>query len=181
MAHMDVVGVEAAQWSVEPFGGVVRDGYLYGRGAIDDKGMVAANLVAMLLLKRHVVDAGGTLSRDVVFVANADEEASGRLGMAWLLEHHPELARAEFALNEGGRTRVVGGRALYLAVQNTEKVPHVVTVTARGPGGHASVPLPGNAIGRLGRALDRIAAHREPVQLNATTRRFFAELARVWP
>jgi acetylornithine deacetylase/succinyl-diaminopimelate desuccinylase-like protein len=181
MGHMDVVGVERARWSVDPFAAEIKNGYLYGRGAIDDKGMLAANLQTMLLLKRHVVDAGGTLSRDVVFVANADEEAGGDYGMGWLIEHHPELVRAEFALNEGGRTRIVGGKPLYVAVQNTEKVPHVVTVIARGPGGHASVPLPGNAIARLGRALERIGAHREPIQVNPTTRRFFGELARVWP
>lgn len=181
MGHMDVVGVERDKWTVDPFAAEVRSGYLYGRGAIDDKGMLAANLQTMLLLKRHVVDAGGTLARDVVFVANADEEAGGDYGMGWLIKHHPELVRAEFALNEGGRTRIVGGKPLYVAVQNTEKVPHVVTVAARGPGGHASVPLPGTAIARLGRALERIAAHREPVQVNPTTRRFFGELARVWP
>ncbi|MDF1502158.1 M20/M25/M40 family metallo-hydrolase [Roseisolibacter sp. H3M3-2] len=180
LAHTDVVGVEAAQWSVEPFGGVVRDGYVYGRGAIDDKGMLAANLVTMLLLRRHVA-AGGTLRRDVVLVANADEEAGGELGMAWLLAHHPELVRAEFALNEGGRTRVVRGRPLYVAVQTAEKVPHVVTVTARGDGGHASVPLPGNPVFRLGRALAAIGGWRAPTAVTPTTRRFFAELARVWP
>jgi acetylornithine deacetylase/succinyl-diaminopimelate desuccinylase-like protein len=181
MGHMDVVGVEREYWSVDPFGGEVRDGYVYGRGAIDDKGMLAANLETMLLLKRHVVDAGGTLARDVIFVANADEEGTGALGMGWLIEHHPELVRAEFALNEGGRTRIVGGRPLYVAVQNTEKVSHVVQVVAEGPGGHASIPLSDNAIWRLGRALAAIGAHREPLQLTPTTRRFFEELSRVWP
>jgi acetylornithine deacetylase/succinyl-diaminopimelate desuccinylase-like protein len=181
MGHMDVVGVERAHWSVDPFAAEVRDGYLYGRGAIDDKGMLAANLETMLLLKRHVIDRGGTLSRDVIFVANSDEEQSGAWGMGWLIEHHPELIRAEFALNEGGRTRIVGGRLLYVAVQNTEKVPHSVTLTAHGPGGHASIPLAGNAILRLGRALAKIGAYREPVQVNATTREFFSELGRVWP
>lgn len=181
MGHMDVVGVERDKWSVEPFAGEIRDGYLYGRGAIDDKGMLAVNLETMLLLKRNVVDKGGALSRDVIFVANSDEEQSGEWGMGWLIAHHPELIKAEFALNEGGRTRVVGGKRLYVAVQNTEKVPHTVTVTARGPGGHASIPLPGNAISRLGRALARIGDYREPVQVNPTTREFFAQLGRVWP
>ena len=180
MAHMDVVGVEAGRWSVDPFGGVVRDGYVYGRGAIDDKGMLAANLVTMLLLKRHVA-AGRALARDVVFVANADEEGTGALGMGWLLEHHPQLVRGEFALNEGGRTRVVGGRPLYVAVQTAEKVPHVVTLTARGPAGHASVPLRGNAVTRLGRALAAVGAWRAPTLVTPTTREFFAELSRAWP
>ena len=101
--------------------------------------------------------------------------------MGWLLEHHRELVNAEFALNEGGRTRVVRGQPLYVAVQSAEKVAHVVTVTARGPGGHAAIPLAGNAILRLGRALAVIGRHREPTQLTATTREFFSRLASVWP
>jgi acetylornithine deacetylase/succinyl-diaminopimelate desuccinylase-like protein len=143
--------------------------------------MLAANLETMLLVKRHVIDAGGTLSRDVIFVANSDEEAGGEFGMGWLVENHRELIDAEFVLNEGGRTRIVHGMPLYVAVQNTEKVPHLVTVSARGPGGHAAVPLPGNAVNRLGRALAAIGDYQEPVQLTPTTREFFAELARVWP
>ena len=158
MAHMDVVGVERAHWSVDPFAAEIKDGYLYGRGAIDDKGMLAVNLETMLLLKRTVIDAGGTLSRDVIFVANSDEEQGGDYGMGWLIANHPELIKAEFALNEGGRVRIVGGKLLYVAVQNTEKVSHVVAVTAHGPGGHASIPLAGNVILRLGRALSRIGA-----------------------
>ena len=181
MAHMDVVGVEPDHWSVDPFAGVEKDGYVYGRGAIDDKGMLAANLVTMLLLKRNVIDAGGTLQRDVVLVANSDEEAGGEWGMGWLIANKPELIRAEFALNEGGRTRVVNGRPLYVAVQNTEKVAHNVRVIAKGPGGHASVPLSGNAISRLARAMAKISAHEEPVQINPTTRVFFSELSAVWP
>ena len=181
MGHMDVVGVERSKWSVDPFAAEIKDGYLYGRGAIDDKGMLAANLQTMLLLKRHVLDTGGRLSRDVIFVANSDEEESGEFGMRWLVKNHRDLIDAEFVLNEGGRTRIVAGKPLYVAVQNTEKVPHVVTVTARGPGGHASVPLKGNAITRLGRALSAIGAHQEPVLVNATTRAFFGQLATVWP
>src|ERR671912_88359 len=181
MGHMDVVGVERDKWSVDPFAAEIKDGYLYGRGAIDDKGMLAANLETMLLLKRNVIDKGGTLSRDVIFVANSDEEASGEWGMGWLIKNHPELIRAEFALNEGGRTRIVGGKPLYVAVQNTEKVPHGITIPPRGPGGHAAIPLAGNAAPRLGRALARISAYKEPVQVNPTTREFFARLGRVWP
>jgi acetylornithine deacetylase/succinyl-diaminopimelate desuccinylase-like protein len=101
--------------------------------------------------------------------------------MGWLIANKPELIRAEFAVNEGGRTRIVNGRPLYVAVQNTEKVSHNVRVIASGPGGHASVPLPGNAIGRLARALAKISEYREPVQLNPTTRAFFSALSEVWP
>jgi acetylornithine deacetylase/succinyl-diaminopimelate desuccinylase-like protein len=178
LAHMDVVGVEREKWTRDPFGGEVHDGYLYGRGAIDDKGMLAANLMTMLMLKR---DPATKLDRDVVFVATSDEEAGGEWGMAWLVEHHPELLDAEFALNEGGRTRIIRGGRAYLAVQSAEKVSHVVTMTATGSGGHAAVPLADNAIFRLGRALESLSIYTEPVMLTEITGRFFGKLAEIWP
>lgn len=181
LAHMDVVGVESEKWSRDPFGGIVRDGYLYGRGAIDDKGMLAANVMAMLQLKRTVVDRGGELGRDVVFVATSDEEAGGADGMRWLVENHPEHLDAEFAINEGGRTRIIEGGKRYLAIQTAEKISHQVTLTARGPAGHAAIPLAGNAVFQLGRALALLGDYREPVTLNSTTSRFFGELSAVWP
>jgi acetylornithine deacetylase/succinyl-diaminopimelate desuccinylase-like protein len=181
MAHMDVVDVERKQWSVDPFAATLRDGFLYGRGAIDDKGMLAANLMTMLLLARGARQEQSVFKRDIIFVATSDEEAAGTWGMGWLIQNHPDTIRAEFALNEGGRTRIVHGKPLYLAVQNSEKVAHVVRVIARGPGGHASVPLEGNAVARLGRALTAIHALRLPVTLLPTTRAFFRELSAVWP
>ncbi len=181
LSHMDVVGVEADKWSCDPFAGVVRDGYLYGRGAIDDKGMLAANLMAMLLLKRNVVDNGIPLSRDVVFLSTADEETGGACGMKWLVEKHRELLDVEFAINEGGRTRLIENDKRYLAIQTAEKISHMVTVTARGPAGHSAIPLEANAIFRLGRALAKLADYREPVTLTETTRRFFEELSKMWP
>ncbi|HUF28976.1 MAG TPA: M20/M25/M40 family metallo-hydrolase [Gemmatimonadaceae bacterium] len=181
LAHMDVVGVESEHWTVDPFAGEVREGCIYGRGAIDDKGMLATNLMAMLLTKRHVVDAGMPLSRDIIFVAAPDEEAGSRWGLEWLLEHHGELLRAELALNEGGRIRVVNGRPLYAAVQTAEKVPHRLAVTAQGTSGHAAVPHADNPITRLGRALAAIGAHREPLHLVPTTRRFLEQVAPIWP
>jgi len=181
LAHMDVVGVERERWSVDPFAGEIRDGYLYGRGAIDDKGMLAANLMTMLLLKRALVAEQATLSRDVIFLATSDEEAGGERGMGWLVKRHPEVLDAEFALNEGGRTRIIEGGQRYLAVQSAEKVSHVVTVTARGSAGHAAVPLPDNAIFRLSRALEALSRYAEPVMLTEITRRFFGQLADVWP
>ena len=180
LAHMDVVGVEADRWSCDPFGGIVRDGYLYGRGAIDDKGMLAANIMAMLLIQRTVIAAGMTLERDVVLVATSDEEAGGAAGIKWLVDNHRDLFDAEFAINEGGRTRIVAGSKRYLAIQTAEKISHMVTLTARGPAGHAAIPLEGNAIFRLARALERVSHYHEPVTLTETTRRFFTDLASVW-
>ena len=180
LAHMDVVGVERERWKFDPFGGDIEDGYLYGRGAIDDKGMLTANLMTMLLIRRMMA-SGATLARDIVFVATSDEEAGGQWGMGWLVENHPELLDAEFALNEGGRTRIIEGGRTYLAVQSAEKVSHVVTLTAHGSAGHAAIPLPDNAIFRLGRALEQLSRHVEPVMLTDTTRLFFSRLLDIWP
>jgi acetylornithine deacetylase/succinyl-diaminopimelate desuccinylase-like protein len=181
LAHMDVVGVERASWSCDPFAGHVADGYLYGRGAIDDKGMLAANLMTMLVLKRALLKSAATLSRDVVFVATSDEEAGGVWGISWLAEHHPDQVDAEYAINEGGRTRIIQGGQTYLAVQTAEKISHVVTVTARGPAGHAAIPLADNAVFRLSRALEKLSRYNEPVVLTETTRQFFGGLAKIWP
>jgi acetylornithine deacetylase/succinyl-diaminopimelate desuccinylase-like protein len=181
LAHMDVVSVERAHWTHDPFAGDIADGYLYGRGAIDDKGMLAANLMTMLLLKRMLVASGETLSRDVVFVATSDEEAGGEWGMGWLVANHAELLDAEFALNEGGRTRMIEGGKTYLAVQSAEKISHIVTMIARGSAGHAAIPLADNAVFRLGRALDQLSRHVEPTMLTDTTRLFFSRLVDIWP
>ncbi|HEX4933783.1 MAG TPA: M20/M25/M40 family metallo-hydrolase, partial [Gemmatimonadaceae bacterium] len=181
MAHMDVVGVEAAKWSVPPFAGEIRDGFVYGRGAIDDKGMLACNLMAMLLVRRAIAATGTLPARDLVLLATSDEETGGVYGIDWVLEHRRDLVDAEFALNEGGRVRMLDGRALYAAVQCAEQVPHHVIGTARGPGGHAAVPHAGNAITRLATAIARIAAHQEPLHLSPVTRTFFDALSVVWP
>jgi len=181
MAHMDVVPVEREKWTTNPFGGEILDGYLYGRGAIDDKGMLAANLQAMLLARRFADATSTQPDRDIVFLATSDEEAGGAFGIDWILENHRELVRAGIALNEGGRIRVVDGRPLYCAIQCAEKVPYNVVLKATGTGGHASVPHRGNAIARLARALARIEAHQEPVALDDVSRGFFGGLARVWP
>ncbi|MEO7964403.1 MAG: M20/M25/M40 family metallo-hydrolase, partial [Gemmatimonadaceae bacterium] len=181
MAHMDVVGVEKEKWTMQPFGAEILDGQIYGRGAIDDKGMLATNLETMLLVRR-AIDAGAPLpTRDIIFLATSDEETGGVFGIDWVMENRRALIDAEFALNEGGRVRIVGGRTLYCAVQCAEKVPHNVTVTARGPGGHAAIPLEGNAIARLARALSAIHLHREPFALSPITHTFFRQLAAVWP
>ena len=180
LAHMDVVGVEAEKWSSDPFAAVIRDGYVYGRGAFDDKGMLAANVMTMLLVKRGLSQGEKTLSRDLVFVATSDEEGGGEFGIQWIVANHRNLLDAEFAINEGGRTRIIAGGKRYLAIQVAEKVSHLVTVTARGPAGHSSVPLDENAIFKLGTALDRLGRYKEPLALSDATRTFFRELAPIW-
>jgi acetylornithine deacetylase/succinyl-diaminopimelate desuccinylase-like protein len=172
---MDVVGADASKWSTPPFEPTVRDGYLYGRGAIDDKGMLAATVAALLQLS----PARETLDRDIILAATADEE-NGPTGVKRLLNHHFGLVKdAEFALNEGGRIRIQDGRIYSVNIQTTEKIPYNITATARGTSGHGSVPLPDNALAALSRAVGRVAAWRAPVRLNLTTRLYFAGLAEI--
>lgn len=174
MGHLDVVGVEREQWSVDPFAGLVQGGYLYGRGAIDDKDGVAACLETFLLLHRLHLPLG----RDVIFLADAGEEFNSRVGIAFMMDQHWDKIAAEFALNEGGSARrAENGEVQYLTLGTTEKVPQGFRLVAHGTSGHASVPLPDNPIAHLAAALARISAYQAPMRLNPTTRRFFQLLA----
>jgi acetylornithine deacetylase/succinyl-diaminopimelate desuccinylase-like protein len=174
MGHMDVVGADTARWETPPFEPTLRGGHLYGRGAIDNKGMLAATVTALTALAAE----RDRLSRDVIFLATAAEEGGPRLGVYRIIERHPELIRdAEFALNEGGRIRVRDGRIRTVNIQTTEKVPYNVVATATGPGGHGSVPLPDNALAALARAVARVHAWHAPAALNETTRIYFRRLA----
>ncbi|HEV2130020.1 MAG TPA: M20/M25/M40 family metallo-hydrolase, partial [Longimicrobiaceae bacterium] len=176
MGHMDVVGADTARWDSPPFEPTIRDGYLYGRGAIDDKGMLAAAATALLQLARQ----RDRLQRDVIFLATAAEEGGPSLGIDWVVENHRDLiGDAEFALNEGGRMRVQDGRLRTVNIQTTEKVPYNVVATARGPSGHASVPLPENSLAALSRAVARVHEWRAAVRLNETTRLYFTRLAEI--
>jgi acetylornithine deacetylase/succinyl-diaminopimelate desuccinylase-like protein len=174
LGHMDVVGADTAKWETDPFVPTLRDGYLYGRGAIDDKGMLAAALVAMQQLAR----GRERMTRDVIFLATAAEEGGPAVGIDSVVENHRALlGDAEFALNEGGRIRVRGGRVSTVNIQTTEKVYYNVVATATGTGGHGSVPLPGNALAALARAVSRVHEWKPPVRLIETTRLYFARLA----
>jgi len=177
MGHMDVVGADLAKWETPPFSATEVDGYLYGRGAIDCKGPLAAELTAFLALAKRRAQ----LKRDVVFLATAAEEG-GTVGIDRMLNRHADLlGDPEFALNEGGRIRVIGGRIASVNIQTTEKVSYNVKATATGSGGHGSVPLPDNALAALARAVSRVHDWRAPVRLNETTRLYFDRQSRIEP
>lgn len=173
VAHMDVVGVDKSKWTVDPFGAVVKDGYMYGRGSIDDKGMLAANLAAFIALKRSNLH----LNRDVIFLATADEEEGGDASIKILIAKYWNKFAAGFAINEGGRVVVQNGKVQYIAVQASEKVPVNVAVIARGPSGHASVPTKDNAVVHLAAAVAKISAYSAPVHFTTIVRRYFEQLA----
>jgi acetylornithine deacetylase/succinyl-diaminopimelate desuccinylase-like protein len=159
--HLDVVPADRKFWSVDPFGGVTKDGYLWGRGALDMKGFGIVQLVTMLVLKRHQVPLGG----DVIFLGVADEEAGGALGAQFLLrEHFDWVANAGVVLNEGGGREQHGGRAWHF-VGVSEKVPLRITLVATGQPGHGSLPQPGSAVEKLVGALHRIVNYQTPIKV----------------
>jgi acetylornithine deacetylase/succinyl-diaminopimelate desuccinylase-like protein len=173
VAHLDTVPVEKGRWTVDPFGGVIKDGYLYGRGAIDDKGMLAANLAAFLSLKRSMA----RLNRDVIFLATADEEGGGDASIRMLIAKHWDKFAAGFAINEGGNVFVKNGKVQYAGVQADEKVAFNIAVIARGTSGHASQPTKDNAIAHLAAAVAKIGNYSAPVRFTSIVRRYFEGLA----
>lgn len=175
VAHMDVVGAERARWSVDPFGAVMKDGYMYGRGALDDKSMLAANLATFLALKR----SNAHLNRDVIFLATTDEEAGGEAGIKTLIARNWDKFAAGYAINEGGEVMAKNGKVQYVAVQASEKVSVNVAVIAKGPSGHASIPTRDNAVVHLAAAVAKIGSYSAPVHFTAVVRRYFEGLATV--
>jgi acetylornithine deacetylase/succinyl-diaminopimelate desuccinylase-like protein len=175
MAHLDVVGVDKTKWSVDPFAAVIKDGYLYGRGAIDDKGMLAANLAAFIALKR----SGARLTRDVIFLAEGDEESGGALGMQVAVNKHWDKIAAGYAINEGGHAVLNNGKVRYVGIQASEKVSVAVDVIATGTSGHGSMPRKDNPVVHLAGAIAKIGTYETPVQLNSITRAYFEGIAGV--
>jgi acetylornithine deacetylase/succinyl-diaminopimelate desuccinylase-like protein len=173
VAHMDVVGADKSKWTVDPFAAVMKDGYLYGRGAVDDKGMLAANLAAFLWMKRN----NARLNRDVIFLATCDEEAFGESSIKALIAKNWDKFAAGFAINEGGIVLVKDGKVQYTGVQASEKVTVNVDVVARGTSGHASIPRKDNAVVHLATALEKIGNYNAPVHLTAVVRRYFEGIA----
>ena len=173
VAHMDVVGVERAKWTVDPFGAVPKDGYIYGRGAVDDKGMLAANLAAFIALKR----ANARLNRDVIFLATASEEGHGDASISTVVAKYWDKIAAKYAINEGGNVYVKNGKVQYVAVQASEKVAINVTVTVKGTSGHASIPLKDNPVTHLAAAVEKIGNYAAPVHLTTIVRRYFEGIA----
>ena len=177
MGHIDVVGVEREKWTVDPFGGLVKDGYLYGRGSSDDKAMASACLEVFLLLHRLKVP----LDRDVIFLAEAGEEGTSTVGIDFMVQQHWDKIDCEYALNEGGMIYAPNGKVKYVGVATTEKVPRGFKLVARGTSGHGSVPRPDNAITHLAAAVARVGNWQAPMRLNETTRAFFSRLAKISP
>lgn len=177
LGHTDVVPYERSRWTVNPLGAMLRNGFIYGRGTIDDKDIVTAELMVMLLLaRRHV-----PLHRDVIFIAEAGEEGTPEVGIDFLVNRHWDEIAAEYALSEGGAAVSQGGKVQYVAIATAEKVPRGVSLIARGTSGHASRPSTDNAVVRLAAAVEKVGAWRTPMRLDETVRTYFERLASISP
>jgi len=175
MGHTDVVNVDPKKWTHPPFSATREGGYIYGRGTVDDKDNVVAALMVMLMLKRQNVP----LDRDVIFLAEAGEEGSTRVGIGYMVSQQFPQIDAEYCLAEGGGVTRVAGQVKFASVQTLEKIPRGIELTARGISGHGSVPLKSNAIVHLAAAVSKIASWKPPIRLNDTTRAYFKRLASI--
>jgi acetylornithine deacetylase/succinyl-diaminopimelate desuccinylase-like protein len=172
--HLDVVPANPDGWDVPPFSGTLREGYVYGRGALDCKGVGTVDAMVLLLLKQH----GITLKRDVIFLGTADEETGGKLGAGWMVEtHFDRFADVEFVLNEGGAIDVLpNGKRVY-SVAVAEKTPCWLRLTASGHPGHGSAPQKETAVTRLVRALEHVREYRPAVRVTPEVEAYYAAVA----
>ncbi len=174
LSHIDVVAANREEWSVDPFGGVVKDGYVWGRGTLDMKGMTAIEVMALKLLKRN----GIPLKGDVILAATADEEQGGNWGAGYLVQHCPEKVFAEYVLNEGGGSSISTHQKTVFTVNTAEKGLMWFRVKAGGTPGHGSLPeAADNAILRMNRVVSLLGGLRAKPELVPTVRQFLSELA----
>src|SRR3954471_11372345 len=175
LAHLDVVEARREDWSFDPFTLLEKDGYLYGRGTADDKGMAAQFVASLIRLKEERFQP----DRDLILALTADEEGGDFNGVTWLLDQHRPLIDAELAINEGGSGVARDGKYLVNEVQAAEKVYQDVRLEIRNVGGHSSLPVKDNAIARLSAALSRLSAFEFPARLTDITRTYFERSATV--
>lgn len=173
LSHTDVVTAEPAAWEVDPFAGVIKNDFIYGRGALDMKGESLLHLMTMILLKRE----GPALSRDVIFLGTADEEVDDE-GSIWMIANKADLFKnAEYLLTEGGDNFLEGGAVKIVGVDVAEKAPYWLRLTATGLPGHGSRPVPDSAANRLVRAMGRILDWETPIKLLPAVEQFFKDVA----
>lgn len=175
MGHTDVVGTQREKWAQDPFGAARIDGFIWGRGTLDDKDNLVASLMTMLLLKR----TNTVLDRDVIFVAESDEEAGGQLGILELIKNNWGDIEAEYCLAEAGGFSSRDGRVTHQLVQLGEKMPRQMKMTVQGTSGHGSQPREDNAIVHIAGAVAKIGAWQPPMRLNDITRSYFELLPQV--
>jgi acetylornithine deacetylase/succinyl-diaminopimelate desuccinylase-like protein len=178
LGHLDVVAANPKEWTVPPFEGLVKDGYVYGRGAYDMKGMVAVEVFTLKLLKQNKIPIKG----DILLAATADEEAGGEKGAAWLLKNHKDKVWCPYVINEGGGLAIPQNGVNVYPVQTAEKGIIWFRVKAKGSPGHGSMPnCADNAILRLNKVISALDAYKPQTVYVPTLKEYLAEVARINP
>jgi len=174
LSHIDVVPAEKQHWEVDPFEAMIKDGYLYGRGALDDKSMGIVEMMVLLILKREKV----ALKRDILFLAAGDEETGGKWGIEWLMENVPSLKKTEYSFNEGSYIICdeTGAPARY-ELSNGQKVLFQLKLKAKGTSGHASMPTPDNPNVKLVRGLEAVTQWETPLHILPMVKEYFSKIA----
>ena len=175
--HMDVVPATPSSWSIDPFSGATKDGYIWGRGAIDMKGMGVAELMAMIAIKR----SGVPLTRDIVYIGNSDEELTSTGGLVFVSRHPDLLKDVEYLVTEGADNRVENGKVVYFAVGVAEKRTFWQRLTVNGVPSHGSRPTKDNPVPRLVAALYKISQYETPLHVTPGVDKFFRDIARLYP
>jgi acetylornithine deacetylase/succinyl-diaminopimelate desuccinylase-like protein len=174
--HLDVSGGNSRQWQVPPFSGQIKDGAVWGRGALSNKGSGVVELMAMLAVKR----SGILLNRDIIFLATADAERGGKDGAGWVVSHEANLFKdAGYLLNIGGCIKETTNGRRYYAVSLTEKTPLWLKLTAHGPLAKVATPPEDTAVTRLIRALDRLLAYQPPIRIIDLVRDYFQTIGQL--
>ncbi|MFZ0965401.1 MAG: M20/M25/M40 family metallo-hydrolase, partial [Candidatus Bathyarchaeia archaeon] len=175
LSHLDVVAANPKEWSVDPFEGVVKDDFVWGRGALDMKSMTAMEVMVMELLKRNKMKLKG----DVILAATADEEKGGEAGAGWLVSNHPEKIRADYVINEGGGLAIpIEGKNIY-TIQTAEKGILWFKIKAKGRPGHGSVPgTADNAILRMNRVVEKLGNYRAKMTVVPTVKQFLSQITK---
>ena len=178
LSHIDVVLADPKEWERDPFGGELVGGEVWGRGALDMKGQVAASAVALASLAREGFRPAG----DVIFIAAADEEVGAGFGLSWLCEEHPDAVRADFSINEGAGDRLdIGGRGVWLCA-SSEKMTAPFTLRVHGRSGHASMPgIADNALLKAAPLIERLGAYRPEPRLEPEVAGLLGAVARRRP
>lgn len=175
LSHLDVVAANPKEWSVDPFAGVIKNGFVWGRGALDMKSMTAMEIMVMKLLKRNSVKLKG----DVILAATADEEKGGEAGAGWLVKNYPEKIRADYVINEGGGLSIpMDGKNIY-TIQTAEKGILWFKIKAKGIPGHGSVPgAADNAILRINKIVEKLGNYRAKMKIVPTVKQFLEIIAK---
>lgn len=175
MGHTDVVNVDPKKWKFPPWSAARDGGHIYGRGTVDDKDNVIANMMTLILLKRR----GVKLDRDVIFLAEAGEEGSTKIGIQYMVREHFDKIDAEFCLAEGGGLSRRDGKVRFASVQAVEKIPYAIDLEAKGVSGHGSVPHGNQAVVHLAAAVAAVGAWKAPLRMHPVVKAYFERLATV--